>query len=93
MNIKKVRRLKKRLKFIMFLSTVLLFTSPLCADEATKEEEITLSTYYPAPYGEYEGLQADRLQANNFKGNSIAVGSETTVPSCRWRYEFCLNVG
>lgn len=34
-------------------------------------EEITLTTYYPAPYGNYEELQATML----------AVGSATTMPA------------
>ena len=36
---------------------------------AEETEEITLTTYYPAPYGEYENLQADKL----------AVGSTAVV--------------
>ena len=43
----------------------------LCAGVYSIAEEITLTTYYPAPYGNYEELQASKF----------AVGSSTTMPS------------
>ena len=43
----------------------------LCAGVYSMAEEITLTTYYPAPYGNYEELQATQF----------AVGSTTTMPS------------
>jgi hypothetical protein len=45
-----------------FISTAALFA---------EDEEIILTTYYPAPYGDYDGLGA----------NSLAVGSNYAVPS------------
>ncbi len=42
----------------------------LCAGVYSIAEEITLTTYYPAPYGNYEELQATKF----------AVGSTTTMP-------------
>jgi len=38
---------------------------------AQNQEDITLTTYYPAPYGEYNSLSA----------NSFAVGSGASVPA------------
>ena len=43
----------------------------LCLGISSIAEEITLTTYYPAPYGNYEELQATKL----------AVGSATTMPT------------
>ena len=43
----------------------------LCAGVYSIAEEITLTTYYPAPYGNYEELQATKF----------AVGSSATMPS------------
>lgn len=51
--------------FAVFLFAV------LCAGVSSMAEEITLTTYYPAPYGNYEELQATKL----------AVGSATTMPT------------
>ncbi len=48
-----------------FLLAVLGFGVTLIA------EEITLTTYYPAPFGNYEELQAAKL----------AIGSSTTMPT------------
>ncbi len=50
--------------------TVVLF-GLLCAGVSGIAEEITLTTYYPAPYGNYEELQATKL----------AVGSTATMPT------------
>lgn len=51
--------------FIVFLF-VMLYTGV-----SGIAEEITLTTYYPAPFGNYEELQASRF----------AVGSTTTMPA------------
>jgi len=50
--------------------TVVLF-AVLCVAVSSMAEDITLTTYYPAPYGVYEELQA----------TSMAVGSATSVPA------------
>ncbi|PIP67913.1 MAG: hypothetical protein CO035_06995 [Candidatus Omnitrophica bacterium CG_4_9_14_0_2_um_filter_42_8] len=51
--------------FYVFLLALLGFGVTLMA------EDITLTTYYPAPYGNYEELQASKL----------AVGSSVTMPT------------
>jgi hypothetical protein len=50
--------------------TVILF-GVFCVGVTAIAEEITLTTYYPAPYGNYEELQA----------TTLAVGSGTTMPA------------
>jgi len=55
---------------IVRCSALILF-AVLSIGVASIAEEITLTTYYPAPYGNYEELQATKL----------AVGSATTMPS------------
>ena len=52
------------------ISTAILFAL-LCIGVYSIAEEITLTTYYPAPFGNYNELQAEKL----------AVGSSTTMPS------------
>jgi len=44
--------------------TVILF-GIFCAGVGAIAEEITLTTYYPAPYGAYEDLVSDRLTVND----------------------------
>ncbi|HDP16365.1 MAG TPA: hypothetical protein ENN16_00755 [Candidatus Omnitrophica bacterium] len=58
--------MKKTFRFL----TVFLFVV-LCIGVSVIAEEITLTTYYPAPFGNYEELQAEKL----------AVGSTTTMPT------------
>ncbi|MBU0759878.1 MAG: hypothetical protein KKC66_01385 [Candidatus Omnitrophica bacterium] len=58
--------MKKTVRFFV----VLLFIV-LCTGISVIAEEITLTTYYPAPFGNYNELQAEKL----------AVGSSTTMPS------------
>jgi len=48
----------KKILFVMFLS--LCFAQLSCAEEG---EEITLTTYYPAPYGEYNELSTNVLES------------------------------
>ena len=56
-------------KIIRIFTTVLF--GVLCIGLVGIAEEITLTTYYPAPYGAYEELQA----------NKFAVGSTATIPT------------
>lgn len=56
-----------RLKRFFGVFIFLLF----CVAVSGMAEEITLTTYYPAPYGNYDELQATKL----------AVGSSTTMPT------------
>ena len=55
------------MKRILLMVLVLLVASICCA----QDEEIEITTYYPAPYGDYISLQAD----------SMAIGSGATSPS------------
>ena len=58
--------MKKTLRiFSLFLFTM------LCLAISSIAEEITLTTYYPAPFGNYEELQATKF----------AVGSGTSMPT------------
>lgn len=58
--------MKKTARFLVALLFIVL-----CAGISVIAEEITLTTYYPAPFGNYEELQAKKL----------AIGSSTTMPS------------
>jgi len=58
----------KILYFIVILAVFLILPEQVFPEGT---EEITLTTYYPAPYGEYYELQADVL----------AVGPNATVPA------------
>jgi hypothetical protein len=44
-------------KYFLLIFMVLAFSISAIA----QDEDITLTTYYPAPYGEYDGLIADRM--------------------------------
>ena len=51
-----------RSKVISLLTLLsVLFISAIAFAQTTDTEEITLSTYYPAPYGEYDELFSERL--------------------------------
>jgi hypothetical protein len=60
----------KTFKFILTAIVILSFSGLAAA----QDEEITLTTYYPAPYGDYDNLRTDTIAVNK-----IAVGG-TTVP-------------
>lgn len=47
------------MKFRVFLLTVLIVLS--CLSVSFAEEKITLSTFYPAPYGDYDELTANKM--------------------------------
>ncbi|NQT74960.1 MAG: hypothetical protein HQ566_00390 [Candidatus Omnitrophica bacterium] len=55
----------------LFIFFYVLLLAILGVGATLMAEEITLTTYYPAPYGNYEELQATKL----------AVGSATTMPT------------
>ena len=48
-------------KVFFLLTLLVLFTSSIAFAQTTDTEEITLSTYYPAPYGEYDELFSEKL--------------------------------
>ena len=55
------------MKLLIVLSVVLIFLAlPVLAfaEEEEQKEEITLTTYYPAPYGDYTDLTVDTLHLN-----------------------------
>ena len=54
------------MKLLTVLSVVLIFLAlPVLAfAEEVQKEEITLTTYYPAPYGDYTELTVDTLYLN-----------------------------
>jgi hypothetical protein len=53
---------------ILVLFTIMIAAGIVFAQD---QEEITLTTYYPAPYGDYE----------NLKSNRLAVGSGAMMPA------------
>ncbi len=65
-----MRKREVSMKRIARFSIVLLF-SLFCVGVSVIAEEITLTTYYPAPYGNYDELQATKF----------AVGSSATMPT------------
>jgi hypothetical protein len=62
----------KTLKYILTSIMILSFSSLATAQDT---EEITLTTYYPAPYGEYDEITTDTMAANK-----IAVG-DASMPT------------
>ena len=59
------------MKLLIVLSVVLIFLAlPVLAfaEEEEQKEEITLTTYYPAPYGDYTDLTVDTLYLNPRNG-------------------------
>ena len=49
--------------FKIFLVITMILSSAVFSFAQQEEEELTLTTYYPAPYGEYLDLGADRFAA------------------------------
>lgn len=66
-----------RLKRFFGVFIFLLF----CIGVAGMAEEITLTTYYPAPYGAYNELSADELSADELRATKLAVGSLVDMPT------------
>lgn len=57
---------------VLLLALVIFFLGGI----SYAEERITLSTFYPAPYGEYDSLVADELAAD-----SMAIGTTYAIPA------------
>ena len=80
------RRSGKMKKLCLVLAMVFLLPLFLESLACAQDETIELITYYPAPYGNYEGLTADDLTVNNslnantaaITGN-LGVGGNTTI--------------
>jgi hypothetical protein len=58
-------------KIVLFLIISLAVSVNIAFANGQQAEEITLTTYYPAPYGEYTGLAAD----------SMAIGRTYAIPA------------
>lgn len=53
---------------ILFLVLFICFNS-------FAEEKVTLTTYYPAPYGVYKEMRADQMTVgSNYKGTTVGDG-------------------
>ncbi|MDD5116376.1 MAG: hypothetical protein PHW98_04865 [Candidatus Omnitrophica bacterium] len=52
------------LSLIFLLSALFIFNCPSCF-----AEEITITTYYPSPYGSYNELQTNKLAVGDTNGN------------------------
>ena len=59
------------MKYLLIIILALSVTSFSYAAGADTEETIELTTYYPAPYGDYDELQS----------NKLAVGSNAAIPT------------
>ncbi|MFC1807749.1 hypothetical protein ACFL0T_05220 [Candidatus Omnitrophota bacterium] len=75
-------------KYLIFIITMALISSFSSSSYAQAEREVTLSTYYPAPFGDYDELNA----------NSITVGHTTTRSAPAYMdspsiYAHCLGGG
>jgi len=62
-------------KINIFLVTALLAISSVSFAQS-ETEEITLTTYYPAPYGDYDELSADSMAVSR-----MSVGTTYTAPA------------
>jgi len=80
--------MKLFINVIIICIVIIIISPPMCniasAEEDTEEdtEEITLTTYYPAPYGEYENLQANKLSVGvDLPANDgdVAIGGNLTI--------------
>lgn len=49
--------MRRRLFFTVFLLIIALSSYSICFAQATASEEITITTYYPSPYGTYKNLR------------------------------------
>ena len=65
------------MKKILFVSVLAFFVYFIAS-----AEQITITTYYPAPYGVYKDLQAETLRVLN-NGNLILAGSDPNQPSLK----------
>jgi len=54
--------------------TAILIVSVVGACYAQNEDEITLTTYYPAPYGEYDSLRSDKIAVGNGAATVVDSG-------------------
>jgi hypothetical protein len=62
----------KTFKYMLIIMLV-LFAAGIAAAQDT--EEITLTTYYPAPYGDYKEITAEEISVNR-----ASVGADATSP-------------
>jgi hypothetical protein len=64
------------MKTFKCILTAMMILSVSNIATAQDTEEIILTTYYPAPYGDYDEITTDTMAVNR-----MAVGSSATVPS------------
>lgn len=73
------------MKKLLFLLLFFALTSAYCLSSkvlAQNEERITISTYYPSPYGSYRELETQRLEIN-YPGSSF-TDTEHTPALITW---------
>ena len=65
-------------KLLLFLLTpfLLIFNSPLFA-----EETVTITTYYPSPYGIYSSLETDKLGVGDNNSDSLFTSADVPTNS------------
>ena len=74
-------------KFLVLLSCVFFFPAFLFA----VEESLTITTYYPSPYGSYKSLQVDKLGVGDNNGDGML--SSADLPTTSGEAWFKGNVG
>ncbi len=62
---------------------LVFFTAPVSAQAPIIEERITITTYYPAPYGMYRELRSRRM----------AIGDKYIDDAASWQWEEAINEG
>jgi len=66
----------KMLAMVLALGLILVF----CVSSGFAEESLTISTYYPSPYGSYNELQTNRLAVGDTNGDG-SLGATDQPPA------------
>jgi len=71
--------MKKGVSTMKLLFVLILFVCIAGLSYAENEEVIELTTYYPAPYGEYQDLQSERLSVGDVNGDGVIDSNDLPV--------------
>ena len=85
MSNKKERKRKLIYFLLIFLCSIFLLNNRLCL----AQEQVTITTYYPAPYGVYNELRSKRMAI----GDTYYNPASTTVPASSLIVENAIGVG
>ena len=67
-----------KLKFLFLILAVLVWSAPSVAYAQTQQEEIKLTTYYPAPYGDYDKLSVKKVTDTQILQLAPVTSSDST---------------